>query len=338
VVQGLETFIKGLPKAELHVHIEGTLEPELLFDLAQRNGVALPYRSVEEVREAFSFDDLQSFLDLYYEGASVLLVEEDFHDLMAAYLKRAVDGGVRRAEIFFDPQTHTTRGIGFDVFMPGFLRAIDEAAEEISVALIMCFLRHLGPTEAVATFAEASAYHDRILGVGLDSTEIGMPPELFAEAFDLAGAAGLHRVAHAGEEGPAAYVSGALDVLGAERIDHGVRSEEDDAVVERLIAEGVPLTMCPLSNVALRGFERIEDHNLKRLMERGVRVTVNSDDPAYFGGYIADNYMAVAVGLGLTKPDLVRLARTSLEASFASSESTQAWLGELDAYVAAHAE
>ena len=330
-----EAWIRGLPKAELHLHIEGTLEPEMMFELAARNGVTLPFASVAEVRDAYVFDDLQTFLDIYYQGAAVLQTEQDFYDLMYAYLDRVAADGARRAEVFFDPQTHTERGIGFPVFMEGFLRAIDDAEERfgISAALILCFLRHLSGDEAVATWQEAAAYHDRILAVGLDSSEVGNPPEGFEEAYALAREAGLHAVAHAGEEGPPDYILGALDVLGAERIDHGLRGEEDEEVIERLVVDGIPLTMCPLSNVKLRAFDRLENHNLKRLMDRGVRVTVNSDDPAYFGGYIGDNYVAVTEALGLSDDEIVRIARDSLEATFVPDEERAALLAQLDAYI-----
>jgi adenosine deaminase len=330
-----DAWIRGLPKAELHLHIEGTLEPEMMFDLADRNGVEMPFASVEEVRDAYVFDDLQSFLDIYYQGAAVLQTEQDFYDLMYAYLERVAADGVRRAEIFFDPQTHTERGVGFPVFMEGFFRAMDDARERfgISTAPILCFLRHLGGEEAVATWHEAADYHDRILAVGIDSSEVGHPPEGFEDAYTLAKEAGLHAVAHAGEEGPPAYILGALDVLGAERIDHGLRGEEDEEVIERLVVDGIPLTMCPLSNVKLRAFDRLENHNLKRLMDRGVRVTVNSDDPAYFGGYIGDNYVAVTEALGLSDDDIVRIARTSLEATFLPDDEKVALLAELDAYL-----
>jgi adenine deaminase len=331
-----EAFIRGLPKAELHLHIEGTLEPELMFQLAARNGIDLPFGSVEEVRAAYEFDDLQSFLDIYYQGASVLQTEQDFYDLMQAYLVRAVADGVRRAEIFFDPQTHTDRDIGFPVFMEGFLRAIADAEADsgISAGLIMCFLRHLPGDAAVETWHRASDYHDRILGVGLDSSEVGNPPELFADAYGLARAAGLHSVAHAGEEGPPDYITGALDALGAERIDHGVRCEEDPELMRRLVEEGRPLTMCPLSNVKLRVFDRLEDHNLMRLLNRGVRVTINSDDPAYFGGYVGDNYIATAAALRLDEWDLARLARNSIEATFLHPDAKDRLIAELEAYVA----
>jgi adenosine deaminase len=291
---------------------------------------------VEAVRHAYAFTDLQSFLDIYYAGASVLRTERDFRDLMAAYLRRAHADGVRRAEVFFDPQTHTERGVGFEVFMPGFLAAVAEAEDEtgISVGLIMCFLRHLGPEAAETTMTEAARWTDHLIAVGLDSSEVGFPPEPFAPVYQRARSAGLRCVAHAGEEGPPSYVTGALDALDAERIDHGVRAEEDDALMERIISERIPLTVCPLSNLALKGVERLEDHNLNRLLDRGVLVTVNSDDPAYFGGYVAANYAAVARALNLGYEDLARLARNSLEATFASESAKARWLTALDEFVA----
>jgi adenosine deaminase len=326
------SFIRGLPKAELHCHIEGTLEPEMMFDLAHRNGIDLRFASVDAVRDAYEFTDLQSFLDIYYEGASVLVFEQDFYDLMAAYLKRAAQDGVRRAEIFFDPQTHTARGVDFSTFMGGFTRAITDAEEQfdISAGLIMCFVRHLPPEDAVATWREAEPYAEMLVAVGLDSSEVGNPPEWFEDAFQLARDAGLHAVAHAGEEGPPTYVTGAIDVLHAERIDHGVRSTEDASVVDRLVRDEIPLTMCPLSNVKLMVFDRIEDHTLKDLFDRGVKVTINSDDPAYFGGYILDNYVAAAEGLELSKAEIVQLARNSIEASFLTDEEKAPLLTELD--------
>ena len=328
----LAEFVRSLPKAELHVHIEGTLEPEMMFDLAHRNGVALPFESVEEVRAAYDFSNLQSFLDIYYQGAAVLVTERDFFDLMLAYLERAHEDGVRRAEMFFDPQTHTERGIGFDVFMPGFVHAMAEAEDRwgLSSALIMCFLRHLSPEEAQETWNASVPFHSDILAVGLDSSEIDRPPHLFADVYREAHSTGLHTVAHAGEEGPAEYVISALDDLGVERIDHGVRAEDDPAVVDRLVREQVPLTMCPLSNIRLRVFDTMEDHNLKRLLDRGVKVTINSDDPAYFGGYVLDNYLAAADGLGLSKDELATLARNSIEASFLSPGDKAALVAEID--------
>ncbi|MDJ0767624.1 MAG: adenosine deaminase [Ilumatobacter sp.] len=330
-MSSLDHFVRGLPKAELHVHIEGTLEPELMFELAERNGVRLPYSSVDDVRAAYSFTDLQSFLDIYYAGASVLCEQQDFDDLMTAYLHRAHADGVRRAEIMFDPQTHLERGVDFDAFMPGFLGAIERAEAElgISCGLIMSFLRHMPVESAIETFAESAPYHDVLLAVGLDSSEIDHPPADFLPVFELARRHQLHTVAHAGEEGPPEYVWAALDVLRVERIDHGVKAEPDAELVARLATDQMPLTMCPLSNVALGGFARLEDHNLKRMMDRGVKVTINSDDPAYFGGYVGDNYVQTAEALGLTRDDLVTLAANSIEASFAPDEAKAAWLDEL---------
>jgi adenosine deaminase len=329
----ITNFVRRLPKAELHVHIEGTLEPEMMFELATRNGIDLPYGSVEEIRAAYEFTNLQSFLDIYYQGAAVLVTEQDFYDLMAAYLVRAHDDGVRRAEIFFDPQTHTERGIEYTVVLDGFTRAIADAEADtgISAGLILCFLRHLPPQAAVETWYEAKPYADRLIGVGLDSSEVGNPPELFTDAFEMARNAGLHTVAHAGEEGPPEYIVGALDALRAERIDHGVNAERDPALVDRIATEEIPLTMCPLSNLKLQVFSSMEDHNLKRLLDRGVRVTINSDDPAYFGGYVLDNYVAVATALGLTRADLVQLARNSIVASFLPADDKGSLLHELDA-------
>ena len=332
----LSAFVRGLPKAELHLHIEGTLEPEMLFELAGRNGVELPFTDEAAVRAAYSFTDLQSFLDIYYQGAAVLQTPQDFYDLMAAYLRRAHADGVRRAEMFFDPQTHTERGVGFGVFMEGFTSAMAdaEAATGISSGLIMCFLRHLPGEAACDTFRAAEAWLDRIIGVGLDSSEADHPPEEFAEAYAMARAAGLRPVAHAGEEGPPSYITGALDALGAERIDHGVRCEEDPALVRRLAEAQTPLTVCPLSNLALCVVDDLAGHNLKRLLDAGLKVTINSDDPAYFGGYVADNYLAAASALGLTRAELTQCARNSLEASFAAADQKQAWLADLGAYLA----
>lgn len=331
----MEGFIRGLPKVELHVHVEGTLEPEMMFAMAARNGVDLPFDSVDDLRAAYEFTDLQSFLDLYYQGAEVLQTQGDFRDLMAAYLGRVARDNVRHAEIFFDPQTHLARGIGFDTFMTGFDRARREAENDVGVTsmLIMCFRRDLTEEEAVATLEAALPTRDSITAVGLDSGERGNPPEKFTGAFAQARSLGLRVVAHAGEEGPPAYITGALDVLGAERIDHGVASEQDEGVLTRLVADRVPLTMCPLSNVRLRVFERMEDHNLKRLLDRGVRVTINSDDPAYFGGYLTDNYLAAQKGLGLTRDELVTIARNGIEASFADEERKAALRSELEGYV-----
>jgi adenosine deaminase len=314
----MEPFIRGLPKVELHLHIEGTLEPEMMFRLAERNAAALPFASVAEVRRAYEFTDLQSFLDIYYQGAAVLRSEQDFYDLMWAYLQRAAADNVRHAEMFFDPQTHTERGIGFSTFMQGFERARADARERFGVTtqLIMCFLRHLPEAAALETLEQARPFFDRIVAVGLDSGERGNPPQKFATAFARARAAGLRAVAHAGEEGPPEYIRDSLDLLGAERIDHGVACEKDASLVERLVADGIALTVCPLSNVKLRVFPDLGRHNLRRLLHRGVRITINSDDPAYFGGYIGDNYLAAQWALGLDRDDLARIARNGIEAAF----------------------
>ena len=329
----MERFVRGLPKAELHLHIEGTLEPELMFRLAERNGLDLPYDSVEEVRAAYEFEDLQSFLDIYYQAASVLLTEDDFADLMSAYLARARADGVRHAEIFFDPQTHTERGVDVGTVVRGLVRAQNQAAPAITSTLILCFLRHL-PAEAAIEVLEASLpLLDHIQGVGLDSGEVGNPPELFAEPYRMAVEAGLRPVAHAGEEGPAEYVRSALDVLGVERIDHGVRAGDDPALVERLVKERIPLTMCPLSNQKLQVVPDLRDHNLAELMDAGVLVTVNSDDPAYFGGYVGDNYLAVAETLDLSRDQIVQLALNSIEASFLPENRKAALREEIAAYV-----
>ena len=343
LVADLSTFVRGLPKAELHLHIEGTLEPELMFELAQRNGIALPYPSVEAARAAYAFDDLQSFLDLYYAGAAALRTADDFYALAAAYLERARADGVCHAELFFDPQTHTERGVPIKTVFAGLARALREAREThgFSARLILCFLRHLSEDEALATLAAAlplrEAYADLWVGVGLDSSERGNPPEKFARVFAQARAAGLRVVAHAGEEGPAAYVSAALDVLAVERIDHGVRAEEDAALVERLKREQVPLTVCPLSNLKLRVVGDLRQHNLARLLRAGLCVTVNSDDPAYFGGYVGANYLAVAEALELTRAELVQLAANSFAASFAGDAEKALWQARLADYAAAQA-
>ncbi|MEL3950812.1 MULTISPECIES: adenosine deaminase [Streptomyces] len=307
-----------LPKAELHLHIEGTLEPELAFALAARNGVELPYADTEELRKAYLFDDLQSFLDLYYGLMAVLRTEADFEELADAYLARAAAQGVRHAEIFFDPQAHTARGIPFATVVEGLGRALDRSEERhgVSTRLIMCFLRDQSAESAMATLEEAKPHLRRITGVGLDSAEVGHPPSKFAAVYEAAGALGLRKVAHAGEEGPAAYVREALDVLGVERIDHGLRCMEDPELVERLVRERVPLTLCPLSNVRLRAVDILEEHPLPRMMAAGLLCTVNSDDPAYFGGYVDDTFHAVHEALGIGQEGLRELARNSFEAAF----------------------
>ncbi|WP_267388137.1 adenosine deaminase [Sphingomonas sp. GC_Shp_3] len=331
----IDSFITGLPKAELHLHIEGSLEPELMFALAQRNGVAIPYASVEDVRAAYAFGNLQDFLDIYYAGADVLRTQADFHDLAAAYFDRAVADGVRHAEIMFDPQTHTDRGVAFGTVIEGLLSGMAEAETQhgISSSLIMSFLRHLSEEAAFATLAAAEPWLDRIAAVGLDSSEVGHPPEKFARVFAAAREKGLKLVAHAGEEGPAAYVWEALDVLHVDRIDHGNRALEDDALVSRLAAEEMTLTVCPLSNLKLCVVEDIAAHPIGRMLDLGLKATVNSDDPAYFGGYVGDNYRAVAGALD--REALATLARNSFTGSFLAPETVATHLAEIDAFMAA---
>ncbi|HJY77889.1 MAG TPA: adenosine deaminase [Burkholderiales bacterium] len=317
----LGAFVRGLPKAELHLHIEGSLEPELMFKLAKKHSLRLKYNSVEELRKAYEFDNLQSFLDIYYAGASVLRDAEDFHALTAAYLKKAHADGVVHAEIFCDPQTHTARGVPMRAVLEGIAGALEEAEATLGMSsrLIVCFLRHLPEEDAVSTLKEALKYRSLFHGVGLDSSEKGHPPSKFKRVFEQARAEGLVPFAHAGEEGPPEYIEEALDLLKVVRIDHGVRCEEKPALVERLRAQGVPLTVCPLSNVKLKVFRRLEEHNLKRLLDAGLCVTVNSDDPAYFGGYVLDNYLACAAALGLTRAELAKLCANSVSASLLPS-------------------
>jgi adenosine deaminase len=338
VMQDSEGYIRGIPKAELHIHIEGSLEPEMAFALARKHGVALAYPSVEALRSAYDFRDLQSFLDVYYAGAAVLRDEVDFHALTLAYLRRAHADGVVHAEIFFDPQTHTARGVPFSTVLGGIRRALadGEAAYGVTSRLIMCFLRHLSAEDAMATLEQALPYRDAICAVGLDSSEVGHPPSKFTAVFERARAEGFLAVAHAGEEGPPAYIVEALDLLRVARIDHGVRCEQDAALCGRLAAAQMPLTVCPLSNVKLAVFRRLEEHNLKRLLDRGLCVTVNSDDPAYFGGYLADNFVAAQRALGLTRPDVTQLARNSIAASFLATGTKEAWGKRIDAYAAAN--
>jgi adenosine deaminase len=335
----LSAFIAGLPKAELHIHIEGSLEPELMFALARRNRVEIPFRDVEELRAAYSFSNLQDFLDIYYQGAAVLRAEEDFRDLALAYFERAAADNVTHAEIFFDPQTHTARGIPFGVVMAGLLAGMEEAQARhgLGSKLILCFLRHLDEEDAFAALREAEPWLDRIEAVGLDSSELGHPPEKFARVFAAAGERGLKRVAHAGEEGPPDYVRQALDVLRVDRLDHGNRSMEDPALVERLVREGMTLTVCPLSNLKLCVVDDMEAHPIDEMLRAGLRVTINSDDPAYFGGYVNDNYRAAAAGRGLGREDLARLARNSFLGSFLSEAEKAAQLERLEAYLATDA-
>ncbi len=332
----MDDYIRRLPKAELHVHIEGTLEPELVFALAEKHGVKLNYASVEELRGAYRFSSLQSFLDIYYANANVLRDEDDFYLLTQSYLRKAHSQGVVHAEIFFDPQTHTARGIPLAMVLGGIRGALLQAQREtgMSSRIIMCFLRHLSAEDAMRTLEEALPHKHDIAAVGLDSSEYGNPPAKFAEVFARARRAGWPGVAHAGEEGPASYIRDALDVLDVVRIDHGVRCEEDEALMQRLIDEKIPLTMCPLSNVRLGVFKDMQQHNLKRLLERGLCITVNSDDPAYFGGYILENYLAVERALGLSRAQLALLASNSIQGSFVRSEDKRRWQAAIDSYSA----
>lgn len=321
-----------MPKAELHLHIEGTLEPELIFALAERNGVRLPYASVEALHAAYDFTDLQSFLDVYYAGMSVLRTERDFYDLAAAYLRRATADNVRHAEIFFDPQAHASRGVAFDVVVEGLRAALRDGERDLGITshLILCFLRDRSEESAVETFEHALRNRERIVAVGLDSAEVGNPPSKFARVFERARAEGFRAVAHAGEEGPPEYITEALDVLKVSRIDHGVRCLEDAALVERLRRERVPLTVCPLSNVKLKVVPRLQEHPLERMFSAGLAVTINSDDPAYFGGYVAENYARTARALDLSDRTLLSLARGSFEAAFLSPERRARCLAELE--------
>ncbi|HEY2255872.1 MAG TPA: adenosine deaminase [Variovorax sp.] len=329
----LPDLLRAMPKAELHMHIEGSLEPELIFALAQRNGVPIAYRSVEELRRAYAFTNLQSFLDIYYAGASVLIHEQDFYDMAWAYLQRAAADHVLRTEMFFDPQTHTQRGVAMQTVIDGLHRACVDAGQQLGVdaALILCFLRHLSEEDAFATLEQALPFRDRIIGVGLDSSELGHPPEKFARVFARCRELGLHLVAHAGEEGPPAYVWSALDVLKVERIDHGVQSTKDAALMKRLAQERIPLTVCPLSNLKLCVFPELRQHNLRALLDGGLVATVNSDDPAYFGGYVNRNFTETFAATGLTAQHAWQLAANSFEGSFADAAAKRAFVDRLDA-------
>lgn len=335
----LDRFITGLPKAELHLHIEGSLEPELMFALAERNGVTIPFASVDEVRAAYAFSNLQDFLDIYYAGASVLVTQADFHDLAMAYFDRAAADGVVHAETMFDPQTHTDRGIAFETVIEGLLSAMAEtkARHGMTNALILSFLRHLSEEAAFETLAMAEPWLDRIAAVGLDSSEVGHPPAKFARVFAAARAKGLKLVAHAGEEGPPEYVYEALDVLQVDRVDHGNRALEDAALVRRLADEGMTLTVCPLSNLKLCVVSDLADHPIDRMLAEGLKATINSDDPAYFGGYVADNYRAAATARGLGRGEIVQLARNSFTGSFLPDAEIARHLAAIDAYAAGFA-
>jgi len=328
-----EDFIRRLPKAELHLHIEGSFEPELMFGIARRNDVTLAYATIEELKAAYDFADLQEFLDLYYAGMSVLLTERDFYDLTAAYLKRAVADGVVHTEIFFDPQGHTERGVAFDTVLDGIWRALRDAEAEhgITSRLIMCFLRHLPEEDAFPVLEAAMDHRDRIVGVGLDPSELGHPPQKYERVFAAAREAGFKLVAHAGEEGPPEYVRDTLDLLKVDRVDHGNAAMQDPDLVARLAGEKTPLTVCPLSNYRLQGVTDMSRHPLKAMLDAGVVATVNSDDPAYFGGYVLDNYTAVRDALNLSRDEIVTLAKNSITASFLDGHAKAKWLGEIDA-------
>lgn len=332
----LIAVVKNMPKAELHIHIEGSLEPELIFALAQRNGIALNYPSIEALRAAYAFTDLQSFLDIYYAGASVLLTEQDFYDMTWAYLERAHADNVLHTELFFDPQTHTARGVEFGVVVNGIARALQDAHKKwgMTGGLIMCFLRHLSEEEAFLNLQQALPYREQIIGIGLDSSERGHPPEKFARVFARCKELGFHLVAHAGEEGPPMYIETALDLLQVERIDHGVRCIEDPVLMQRLVREAMPLTVCPLSNIKLCVFEKMDQHNLLTLLDAGLVITINSDDPAYFGGYMNDNFVAVVEALPVQRHHAQQLARNSFSAAFIDADLKQKYLAQVDAFFA----
>ena len=334
----MDSFIKALPKIELHLHIEGSLEPELMFELAHRNDVDIPFESADEVRAAYEFDNLQSFLDIYYQGARVLLEEQDFFDLCWAYLLRCRQDNVQHTEIFFDPQTHTDRGIPFASVIDGLYRACVKAERELAISsrLILCFLRHLDEASSFATLQQAMPYRDRIIAVGLDSAEAGNPPEKFERVFAAAREAGFICVAHAGEEGPASYIRDAIKLLAVSRIDHGVRCVEDPELVKELIETSMPLTVCPLSNIKLRVFQDMQQHNVVELLRRGLCVTLNSDDPAYFGGYMNDNFLAVAAAHSLCRDEIARFSFNAIEASFADAARKLELRSNLQAFLANH--
>ena len=328
-------FIKNLPKAELHLHIEGTLEPELMMELAKRNQVALPYATVEEIREAYKFNNLQDFLDIYYQGSSVLLTHQDFYDLTYAYLQKANEDCIHHVEIFFDPQSHTQRGISFKTVVEGISEALEHGKRDFNISsfLIMCFLRHLSEEDAIQTLNESLPFKDKIKAVGLDSSELGHPPLKFKKVFQLAKSVGYKSVAHAGEEGSAEYIWEALNHLEVTRIDHGVRCSEDELLINKLVKENIPLTVCPLSNIKLRVFNTMADHNIKILFDRGLCVTINSDDPSYFGGYLVENYMQCHKNLDLSLKDMAQIANNSFQASFLSQEEKQKFNSLINSYI-----
>jgi len=330
----LASFIRGIPKAELHLHIEGSLEPEQMFAFGKRNKVAIPFKSVDEVRAAYAFSNLQDFLDIYYQGANVLQTEEDFRDLALAYFARLPADGGRHAEIFFDPETHTDRGLPFSIAIDGLLAGMKEAEQKFGITskLIMCFLRHLDESSSLRTLKSAEPYLDRIAGVGLDSSEKGHPPSKFARVFAAAREHGLKICAHAGEEGPPEYVHEALDILKVDRIDHGNRALEDSALIRRLVRDGMTLTVCPLSNLKLCVVMDLKQHPLKRMLDIGLRATCNSDDPAYFGGYIADNFIRTAEAVSLTRDNIIQLAKNSFTGSFLGKDEIAGHVASIDAY------
>jgi adenosine deaminase len=334
----MKSFIEGLPKAELHLHIEGTFEPELMFEIARRNGISLPYASVEALHEAYNFGALQDFLDIYYQGMNVLLTEQDFFDLTWAYVSKVNADNVRHVEIFFDPQGHTSRGVEFATVIHGIHRALTQAEEEFDISsnIIMCFLRHLDEVDALRTLDTAAEFKHLIVGVGLDSSELGNPPEKFERAFELAREQGYHLVAHAGEEGPPEYIIQALDLLKVERIDHGNTALQDAALLNRLVEEQIPLTVCPLSNLKLCVVENLEQHPLREMLDLGLCATINSDDPAYFGGYMNANFIAVEYAMSLGRERLVTLVRNSFDAAFIEDARRRVLLGELDSYLETH--
>ncbi|MGR5094127.1 adenosine deaminase [Vibrio maritimus] len=331
----MNAFIQGLPKVELHLHIEGSLEPELLFKLAQRNNLSLPYSSPEELRKAYEFDDLQSFLDIYYQGANALQTEQDFFDLTWAYLERCHRDNVIHTEVFFDPQTHTDRGIPFEVVINGIDRALQQGHSELGISsqLIMCFLRHLSEEAAIATLEAALPFKDKIIGVGLDSSEQGHPPEKFARVFKMAQQEGFLTVAHAGEEGPAQNIVDSIELLGISRIDHGVRCVESDALMKELIESQMPLTVCPLSNIKLKVFDKMEDHNIVELLRKGLAVTINSDDPAYFGGYMTDNFLAVSDAHKMSHREIAQFTLNAINASFIDEALKEEYKNKVEEYL-----
>ena len=331
----MKNLIRDIPKAELHIHIEGSLEPELMFEIAHRHNIKLPFESVEAVRKAYNFHNLQSFLDIYYAGAGVLLDQQDFYHLTWAYLQKAVSQNVRHTEIFFDPQTHTQRGVAFETVYNGIQQALQDGQQKLGISskLILCFLRHLSAEEAMATLHQALPYQDGIIAVGLDSSELGNPPSNFQKVFDKARAEGFLTVAHAGEEGSAEYIWEAINLLKVSRIDHGVRCVESNQLVDYLVEQQIPLTVCPLSNVKLRVFSSMAEHNLKHLLDLGLCVTVNSDDPAYFGGYIAENFQESQAALHLSRNDIYQLAKNSFNASFLNLEDKQNLVDNLDNFM-----